>query len=282
MLIGCLSLEVRSYVKDAFICGLMLCAGFSRVAGADISNTAYGVPSCLAELAQPAGHRERLPQSFGLVSWNIEKGNNPEWLEDLQTQQTSPDLMLLQEAYIPSPFKRFVGPVTHENFSEGYLAGRLQTGVLSVSSVKPQLHCALTAYEPWLTTPKATTITRYGLTGSEQPLLVINAHMVNFEWGVEGFIQQWQEIEQVLKQHNGPLIVAGDFNTWNVERVGVLETVKRRHNLTSVAFYPDFRTAFFGLPLDHVLLRNLNATKAQLLVSTKSDHNSLWVELKFE
>jgi endonuclease/exonuclease/phosphatase (EEP) superfamily protein YafD len=282
VLIGCLSPEVRSYFKDAFTCGLILCAGFSRVAGADIPNTAYGVPSCLAELAQPAGHRERLPQPFGLVSWNIEKGNNPEWLEDLQTQQTSPDLMLLQEAYIPSPFKRLVGPVTYENFSEGYLAGRLQTGVLSVSSVKPQLHCALTAYEPWLTTPKATTITRYGLTGSEQPLLVINAHMVNFEWGVEGFIQQWQEIEQVLEQHNGPLIVAGDFNTWSVERVGVLETVKRRHNLTSVAFYPDFRTAFFGLPLDHVLLRNLNATKAKVLVSTKSDHNSLWVELKFE
>ena len=217
-----------------------------------------------------------------MSSWNIEKGNDPRWLDDLLTHQTPPELILLQEAFIPSPFDALGGPVVYESFSEGYLAGSLQTGVLSVARVRPQLHCALTTEEPWLATPKATTVTRYGLAGSEQALLVVNAHMVNFEWGVASFVQQWTEIEQVLEQHPGPLIVAGDFNTWNFERVEVLEGVKRRHDLTSVTFSPDLRTSFFGFPLDHVLLRNLNTTQAKVRVSNKSDHNPLWVNFELQ
>ena len=217
-----------------------------------------------------------------MVTWNIEKGNDPRWLEDLQVYQSLPHLILLQEAYTPSPFVSLVGPIVYESFSKGYQTPELQTGVMTISSVMPQLHCALTAYEPWLTTPKATTVTRYGLAEGVQSLLVVNTHLVNFEWGVTGFSQQWAEIEQILQLHDGPLIVAGDFNTWSLDRMAIVEGLMSEHNLQTVSFHPDYRTSFLGLPLDHILTRGLSVTKANVLAPSKSDHNSLWAELHLD
>ena len=231
---------------------MVLCGVFSSNLSADVPEISQGVAPCITALAQPVSNFSALPSSFSMVTWNIEKGSDPRWLEDLQVYPSLPHLILLQEAYTPSPFVRLVGSVVYESFSPGYQTRVLQTGVMTIASVMPQLHCALTAYEPWLTTPKATTITRYGLAKSTQSLLVVNTHMVNFEWGVTGFSQQWTEIEEILKLHDGPLIVAGDFNTWSLERMAIVEGLVSRHNLQSVSFHPDSRTSFFGLPLDHI------------------------------
>ena len=168
------------------VAGLMPNAAESAAVKVRAPSVSYGVASCLSAMARPVNKPSSLPKAFQLVTWNVEKGNDPRWLEDLPVYQSRPELILLQEAYIPSPFEHFVGAVLHESFSKGYLAGHLQTGVVSISSAAPQLHCALTAYEPWLMTPKATAVTRYGFAESEQTLLVVNAHMVNFEWGVTG------------------------------------------------------------------------------------------------
>lgn len=261
---------------------MVLCGVFSSNLSADVPEISQGVASCITALAQPVSNFSALPSSFSMVTWNIEKGSDPRWLEDLQVYQSLPHLILLQEAYTPSPFVSFVGSVVYESFSPGYQTRALQTGVMTIASVMPQLHCALTAYEPWLTTPKATTITRYGLAKSSQSLLVVNTHMVNFEWGVTGFSQQWTEIEQILQLHDGPLIVAGDFNTWSLDRMAIVEGLVSRHNLQSVSFNPDSRTSFFGLPLDHILTRGLSVTKANVLPFSRSDHNSLWSELHWD
>lgn len=279
VLFGQRRLHVRSCIQSLLHFTLVFCSLFSSALSADVPPIAQGVTSCLAAMSRPGSNVSRLPSTFRLVTWNIEKGNNPRWMEDLEVYQHRPQLLLLQEAYIPSPFASLVWPVLHESFSEGYRAPKRQTGVMTISSVRPHLHCALTAFEPWLTTPKATTVTRYGLAKSTEDLLVVNAHMVNFEWGVTGFREQWGEIDQIIRNHQGPLIVAGDFNTWNPARMAVLSEVKAKHNLQSVSFMPDSRTTAFGLPLDHVLFRKLQTTKAAVMVSNKSDHNSLWVHL---
>jgi endonuclease/exonuclease/phosphatase (EEP) superfamily protein YafD len=285
----CFGIDVflgRRFLSFVLVAGLPLVvalmpnAAVSSEVKARAPSVSNGVASCLLALARPLNKLPSLPAAFQLVTWNIEKGNDPRWLEELTVYESPPELILLQEAYIPSPFEHLVGSVRHQSFSKGYKSGHLQTGVLSVSSVMSQLHCALTAYEPWLTTPKATTVTRYSLAESEKTLLVVNAHMVNFEWGVTGFSDQWAQIEWVLQRHEGPLIVAGDFNTWSSRRMELMEAVKARHNLKSVVFTPDRRTTFFGSPLDHVLVRHLTATHSHVLASGKSDHNSLWVNLR--
>ena len=282
MFLGRRVLSFLLLVGLSLVTALMPDAAESAAVNVRAPSVSYGVTSCLNAMARPVNKPPFLPEAFQLVTWNVQKGNDPRWLEELTVYQSRPELIVLQEAYIPSPFEHLVGAVLHESFAKGYRAGHLQTGVLSISSAAPQLHCALTAYEPWLMTPKATAVTRYGFAESEESLLVVNAHMVNFEWGVMGFTDQWTQIERVLQRHEGPLVVAGDFNTWSPRRLELLEAVKARHSLTSISFAPDRRTRFFGSPLDHVLVRQLTATHSHVLASGKSDHNSLWVSLRLK
>ena len=238
-----------------------------------------GVEACLQQLgAQPTSYGA-LPGQFRLVSWNIEKGNDSNWVDDLLKAPRPLDLILLQEAYQPSVFGDLLMPGVHERFSEGFLAKDLQTGVLSVSRVAPDLHCTLLTYEPWLGTPKATSVTRYGIGKGAQQLLVINTHSVNFEWGLESYNSQLQSLSRLLAAHPGPAILAGDFNTWSRERLAALLALTQGNGLHPVGFTPDQRTRAFGFPLDHIFIRGLVATDSGTLSVSTSDHNPMWAAL---
>lgn len=53
----------------------------------------------------------------------------------------------------------------------------------------------------------------YKINGSKESLLVINTHVVNFAT-TEAFRTFIGELLQVIREHQGPLILGGDFNTW--------------------------------------------------------------------
>ena len=249
---------------------------------AENSDAVSGVEACLQQLGAQPTSSGVLPGQFRLVSWNIEKGKDSQWVDDLLKAPRPLDLILLQEAYQPSVFGDLLMPGVHERFSEGFLAKDLQTGVLSVSRVAPDLHCTLTAYEPWLGTPKATSVTRYGVGTAAQQLLVINTHSVNFEWGLDSYNSQMQALSRLLAAHPGPVILAGDFNTWSRERLAALQATTQGNGLHPVGFTPDQRTRAFGFPLDHVFIRGLVATDAGTLLVSTSDHNPIWAALSLE
>ena len=249
---------------------------------AETGDAVSGVEACLQKLGAQPILSGALPGQFRLVSWNIEKGHDSQWVDDLLRAPRPLDLILLQEAYQPSVFGDLLMPGVHERFSEGFLAKDLQTGVLSVSRVAPDLHCTLTAYEPWLGTPKATSVTRYGIGPAGQKLLVINTHSVNFEWGLESYSSQLQSLSRLLAAHSGPAIWAGDFNTWSRERLAVLLALTQGNGLYPVGFTPDQRTRTFGFPLDHIFIRGLLATDSGTLLVSTSDHNPMWAVLSLE
>jgi len=250
-----------------------------------LSGVAQGQPpvrqveDCLSSLRQSVPASPALPATFRVVSWNIEKGGDPQWLADLQALPRPLHLILLQEAFYPSVFGDLLFPGVYESFSEGYQTPDRQTGVLSVARAAPEIHCALVAYEPWLGTPKATTVTRYGLSGAAAPLLVVNVHAVNFEWGLDGMSAQLDAIRRVLEGHSGPAILAGDFNTWSAARQDLLNGLVERLQLQPVVFAPDSRTTVFGLPLDHIFIRGLRVLESGSPVSAGSDHNPVWTTL---
>ena len=237
------------------------------------------VADCVSRVRQSTPVTPALPATFKIVSWNIEKGEDPQWVEDLETLPRPLDLILLQEAFYPSVFGDLLLPGIYESFSEGYQATDRQTGVLTVARAAPELHCALVAYEPWLGTPKATTVTRYGLSGASAPLLVVNVHAVNFELGLDGVSAQLDAIRRVFEGHSGPAILAGDFNTWSAARQDLLNRLVQRLQLQPIEFAPDSRTKVFGLPLDHIFIRGLQVLESGSTVSTGSDHNPLWATL---
>ena len=130
---------------------------------------------------------------------------------------------------------------------------------MTLSAAAPSGHCRLTAREPWLGTPKATGITEYALRGSDEPLLAVNLHAVNFELAPTRFRSQFRALGDVLDGHTGPVIVAGDMNTWSAGRQSLVDAFMAEHGLGSVRFEDDLRTRAFGRALDHIYVRGLQA-----------------------
>ena len=153
---------------------------------------------------------------------------------------------------------------------------------MTLSTSNPSLHCNLTAWEPWLGTPKATSITEYPLHDREDRLLTINLHAVNFSLGLENFQQQFSALTDLLSQHNGPIILAGDLNTWSGKRQSLVDQFMQQHGLGAIAFEPDLRTTTFGRALDHIYVRGMRATFAKVIPVSSSDHNPLRVRLSLQ
>ncbi len=236
---------------------------------------------CSQSLAMPvAVDHKGLKQKLNVLVWNIEKSGNPGWDADLNSLGGSSDLLLIQEASMQAGIVSALPQPLYQAFAAGYTTEKQSTGVLTLSSVEPSLQCNFTAWEPWLGTPKATNITEYPIAGLEQRLLVINLHAVNFSMGLEEFDAQVRALDPLLSQHLGPLIVAGDFNTWSNDRTKSLQTFMLSHQLSPVSFSPDQRTLIWDKPLDHVYLRGLNLLDASAVEVESSDHNPLMITVE--
>lgn len=215
-----------------------------------------------------------------MVNWNIQKGGDPQWTTDLATFQGDPDLMILQEAPLDSNAWDVVSADQYHSFSPGYRTSRALTGVMTVSAVKPLTQCNFVSVEPWLRSPKATVITEYGLTGTDQTLVVVNIHAMNFTFGAQAFRQQIQRAVSALNDHAGPILLSGDFNTWSGWRSRTLNEITESLGLKKLDYDEDHRKRFLGQPLDHIYVRGLEVLEATTRRVKSSDHNPMSVHLR--
>ena len=239
------------------------------------------IQGCQDALGQSeTGSALPLGNSLQILSWNIQKASTSGWVDDLFDLGQGVQLAFIQEASLQAPIEQTIPVPLYQAFAAGYTTASLATGVLTLSSAAPSAHCAITAWEPWLGTPKATSITEYTLGGQQQRLLAINMHGLNFTLGVNDFQQQLGDLNSLLAEHAGPIIFAGDLNTWSESRQNLVDVFALRHNLRPVAFDPDLRTRAFGRALDHIYIRGLQPMSAQVIPVTSSDHNPLLVHLE--
>jgi endonuclease/exonuclease/phosphatase (EEP) superfamily protein YafD len=221
-----------------------------------------------------------LQDSFKVLSWNIQKASNEGWREDLARFASDIHLAFIQEASVQAPIAQTIPLPVYQAFAAGYTTTSQETGVLTLSTGSPSLHCNLTALEPWLGTPKATSITEYPIRQRPERLLAINMHAVNFAMGLEDFRLQIHALSAVLASHHGPVIIAGDLNTWSEGRQTLVDDFMQTHGLLPVEFTPDLRTTAFGYALDHIYVRGLRAESAEVIPVASSDHNPLLVRLQ--
>jgi len=237
--------------------------------------------TCAQALGQNPGIADTLlDNELQVLSWNIQKASNEGWAEDLSNFSGGIQLAFIQEASLQAPIAQTIPMPLYQAFAAGYTTDSQSTGVLTLSTSSPSLHCNLTAWEPWLGTPKATSITEYPLRGREERLLAINMHAVNFAMGLDDFEQQVHALGELLNEHTGPVIIAGDLNTWSASRQGLVDTFMRRYDLIAVDFTPDLRTTAFGRALDHIYTRGMETRTAQVIPVSSSDHNPLLVRLQ--
>lgn len=236
---------------------------------------------CGAALGRmPAG--QPLAPEFEVLSWNIQKASNPGWKADLRRLASDVELAFIQEASLQAGIPDLLPSDLVDVFAMGYSTDSLETGVMTLGTAPPSLHCAFTATEPWLRTPKAASVAEYALRDRPERLLVINLHAVNFTLGLEPLRQQLASLMAVLALHTGPAIVAGDLNTWSEPRQQLVDDYMAKHGLLAVSFEPDLRSRPLGRALDHIYIRGMRAERAEVIPVDSSDHNPLRVRLALE
>ncbi len=231
--------------------------------------------------------------SIKILSWNIAKNNHDRhWSEDFLAiiQQYQPDKIFLQEVRLCAIEKQIpelasmgwsFAPNLIDTFDNTY------SGVLTATKAD-RLHsqAKITQHqEPVTGTPKVSLFVEYSLGDCQETLLAVNTHLINFV-ELSKFQAQLQEIAAIIFQHQGAVILSGDFNTWNRSRWLLLLQMTAKLGLTPVAFpaieAQKIKRFLLSPPLDYIFYRGLRQKTASAKVIdniSSSDHNPLLVEL---
>ena len=125
-----------------------------------------------------------------------------------------------------------------------------------------------------LATHKSVLITKHTLNNKE--ILVVNVHALNFVF-FSDFKYELVKLKEILKNYNGALIVAGDFNTWNRKRVSFLKEFCTELFLEEVSYnQSDNIKKVFKNSIDYIFFRGLNLRYSKVIDTNKiSDHNPI-------
>ena len=218
---------------------------------------------------------------FSFSTWNIRRGKAEKWNDDFIKICRSTDILILQEASLSDNLKSLLQQEDLQwDLAMAFTYQNIEVGVLTASKVTPNLVCSFSDKEPITRIPKSTLVTRYPISGKHQELLVANIHAINFTLGYGAFQKQCDQLESMLAGHQGPMIVAGDFNTWSKGRMSRVNAMANRLELSSVSFNENLKSKFFGHYVDHVFYRGLEKKNAKTLTVATSDHNPLTVVFK--
>jgi endonuclease/exonuclease/phosphatase (EEP) superfamily protein YafD len=154
------------------------------------------------------------------------------------------------------------------------------TGVMTASRIKPLHSCGQHTAEPLIRVPKTSLVSFYPIDGMSESLLVANIHGINFTLGVDVYTSQLEKLYEIMRLHDGPVILAGDFNTWSEGRMRVVEEITDRLQLESLDYTNHNRTSVFGNALDHVFFRGLDPVEHDTWHVTSSDHNPTRVSFR--
>jgi endonuclease/exonuclease/phosphatase (EEP) superfamily protein YafD len=237
-------------------------------------------PDHVASSSDASGAAFLDPAKINLLIWNTQKGQGASWLAEFSDLSANQDVLVLQEALLKNELRNhLLSKALSWNLATTFMRFQSETGVMTVSRATPDSACVQRTMEPVLSLPKATLITRYPLKGSEETLLVGNIHAVNFSLGTAAFRSQLDRLASVLDEHDGPVIVAGDFNSWSDSRSDVLdEALVDTSSLRKVTFNGKSPRTIFGRTVDHVYYRGLTVVEGRVLDSESSDHDPIWVQ----
>jgi len=243
--------------------------------------------------------KRSLPGTITLVNWNAQKFLNPQFTDDLQTliERQKPDIVFLQESHADLLQMRQIGGYFAEGWSYPWPDGTT-IGVLTLSKVAPdRVEPVPSKYREFsLAAPKLSLITEHSLPNGET-LLAVNVHLMNFErWRLLKLRSQLDELKTIIEKHRGPVLMAGDFNTWSEKRLGLVEGLAEQLELKEVTDFPPGRTTadmhfaclnwLFGikkdLPLDRVYHRGFTNHSVQVLPYDSSDHKPILVTMTLQ
>lgn len=236
------------------------------------------------------GHADKpaLPKNIKALIWNIKKAALFGWQAEFLLYGHDKNLFVLQEAYETERFEKTLGLFSNAQWSMGasFLYrryGDAATGTMIGSDTQPKeifvRHTPDT--EPVIATPKALTFAKYNIEDRDDELLVISVHAINFETN-GAFRRNMNQVEEEIEKHIGPVLLAGDFNTWNGSRTNYLSLMAKRLGLAEADYINgDQRMTFKGWYLDHIYTRGAEIKSVKVVgESMGSDHKPFLVEIE--
>lgn len=220
-------------------------------------------------------------RNLRVLTWNIHKQSDIGWERDLARLVAGTDVALLQEVELQSRIRSVVeGAQLQWTLASSFEFVDDDVGVMIASRVAPLRSCMQRTTEPLIRIPKSVVIAWFQLAGVSQTLAVVNIHAINFSLSLDSYRAQLDAIEKTLAGHRGPIVFAGDLNTWSEGRMQAVREITERLGLASISLRDDRRSLFFGKPFDYVFIRGLEIVDASAIPVTSSDHNPIAVTLR--
>lgn len=227
-----------------------------------------------------------LESRFSVLVWNMYKARLSGWATDFSRLARGTDLVLLQEVFLRPAMVRALlqVPGLRWDMAVGFTRRlhEINVGVMTGCRAEPLelFYLRSPSTEPLVRLPKMVIGGRYLLAGGEHQLLVLNVHAINFV-RINKFKHQMLQIEEEVGRHAGPVLLAGDFNTWIASRTSFLNDMTAGLQMELVSFSPDRRTRWLGQVVDHVFVRGLNIAAASCVYEVNSsDHRPILIEME--
>jgi len=221
---------------------------------------------------------EELDSVIRCLVWNIHKARRTNWQTDFDALCADRDLVLLQEAVTNAPTDRvfefcnryeWVMAGSHQHPVSGVITG-VKTGC-TAKAERREVHRSNYS-EPVVKTQKLLLETHYALANSHNTLMVLNMHAINFV-GVMKYFDQLEQLSATLATHSGPVILAGDFNTWNPKRLACFKSAANGAGLIEAGMTRRSKIQHLHQHLDHVFYRGLSLRSVESLRNiSSSDH----------
>lgn len=218
--------------------------------------------------------------TISTITWNAQKFENSKFFFDLKKLSENTDLIFLQEAKHSENWQKAFAshmPFSWNFFKSFCLENKKATGI-QTGARYPLLNnrnIVSPVTEPVTFTPKVSGLSQVEVPGYG-PITLVNTHALNFNTG-DDFQTQISHLAEELQNYQGPMIWAGDFNTWDGARLRFLLQKTKELGLTHIQHKNDKRL----LVLDHVFVRGLDFVSSEILNYNSSDHKPIRSVFKF-
>jgi endonuclease/exonuclease/phosphatase (EEP) superfamily protein YafD len=231
------------------------------------AQTAFANPSFLCEDNNDSDYArfsgdvvQRQSQIIEVLTWNVLKFKRENSFSDLIYLTAKSDIAFIQES-------------VHSADLQTQFQSEIQTGTrfpqIKVEAVKAP------ALEPVVNTPKVTGFSTIEIQGHK--VLLVNIHGLNANQGLD-FERHIHQVYEIIKKFKGPVIWAGDFNTWNPIRTMYLKNKAKDLGMTLLKPEVDNRK----MKLDHIIVRGFKVNSVFILETYESsDHWPVRAELEF-
>ena len=220
-----------------------------------------------------------VPETFGILCWNVHKNNNKssDFKPYLENLEATCDFFVFQEANFRDD-KHFTLPQFAFDAAANLEFKNTFYGVLTASKVES---LSAEAYpsegkESLVGPHKSLLLSLYPLEDGST-LLILNIHAINFREN-QRFNSELERFLELLQSYEGAMIVTGDFNTWNKKRITKLHELRVKLGLYMVPFKQcDDVKSFMGNHLDFIFYRGMELLEYSVdNAHGLSDHNPLF------